>query len=132
MRPNLTFLSVAFLCLTVLAGCDRQVSFSKDIQPMLKANCAACHSGFAEGEAATGLNVTDYESLMQGTRMGAVVVPGSAASSSLYLVVAGKTAPEIQMPPHHEDAFAKGRGAPLTDKQVALLKDWIDQGAANN
>ncbi len=132
MRLNISFLSASLLCLAAVSGCERQVSFSEDIQPMLKASCAGCHSGFSEGEAATGLNVTNYADLMQGTRLGPVVVPGSAASSTLYLVIAGETAPEIQMPPHHEASLAEGRGAPLTDKQIELVKTWIDQGAPDN
>lgn len=127
-----TALVVACLGLAFLSGCERQVSFSEDVQPVLAAHCAGCHSGYAEGEASTGLNVTDYASLMHGTRLGQVVEPGSATSSTLYLVISGETSPEIQMPPHHEEALADGRGAPLDRDQVRLIKDWIDQGAKNN
>ena len=127
-----TALVAACLGLAFLSGCERQVSFSGDVQPVLAAHCAGCHSGYAEGEASTGLNVTDYASLMHGTRLGQVVEPGSAASSTLYLVISGETSPEIQMPPHHEEALADGRGAPLDRDQVRLIKDWIDQGAKNN
>ena len=133
--PGITPLAIAALAtlsLALLSGCERQVSFSADVQPVLAANCAGCHSGYAEGETSTGLNVTDYASLMHGTRLGEVVVPGSAASSTLYLVVSGESAPEIQMPPHHEESLAEGRGAPLEKDEVQLIKDWIDQGAKNN
>ncbi|MEJ2604242.1 MAG: hypothetical protein P8172_13315 [Gammaproteobacteria bacterium] len=125
--------TVAWLSLAVLlTGCERQVSFSADVQPILIAQCAECHSGDAEGENASGLDVSDYASLMHGTRLGRVVVPGSAASSTLYLVVSGESAPEIQMPPHHDEAWAEGRGRPLDKDEVDLIKDWIDQGARNN
>ncbi len=124
--------ALAAPALALLSGCERQVSFSAEVQPVLAANCAGCHSGYAEGETSTGLNVTDYASLMHGTRLGEVVVPGSAASSTLYLVVSGESAPEIQMPPHHEESLAEGRGAPLDKAEVRLIKDWIDQGAKNN
>lgn len=132
MRIRITPLAIACCGLALLSGCERQVSFSEDIQPVLAANCAGCHSGYAEGEAGTGLNVTDYASLMHGTRLGQVVVPGSAASSTLYLVISGESAPEIQMPPHHEQSLAEGRGAPLDEEEVQLIKDWIEQGAKNN
>ncbi|NBC23109.1 MAG: hypothetical protein GVY21_06505 [Gammaproteobacteria bacterium] len=133
MRTRI-FPVLAAVCLgpALLAGCERQVSFSADVQPVLAAHCAGCHSGYAEGEATTGLNVTDYASLMHGTRLGQVVEPGSAASSTLYLVISGEASPEIQMPPHHEEAMAEGRGAPLDRDEVRLIKDWIDQGAKNN
>lgn len=129
---RLAIATLAILGLTFLSGCERQVSFSEDVRPVLAANCAGCHSGYAEGETSTGLNVTDYASLMHGTRLGEVVVPGSAASSTLYLVVSGESAPEIQMPPHHEESLAQGRGAPLDRAEVQLIRDWIDQGAKNN
>lgn len=133
MRTRIVpILAVACLGPTLLAGCERRVSFSADVQPVLAAHCAGCHSGYAEGEATTGLNVTDYASLMHGTRLDQVVEPGSAASSTLYLVVSGEASPEIQMPPHHEEAMAEGRGAPLDRDEVRLIKDWIDQGAKNN
>lgn len=128
----LAIVALATLGLTSLSGCERQVSFSEDVQPVLAANCAGCHSGYAEGETSTGLNVTDYASLMHGTRLGEVVVPGSAASSTLYLVVSGESAPEIQMPPHHEESLAEGRGAALDKDEVQLIKDWIEQGAKKN
>ena len=76
--------------------------------------------------------MADYDGIMKGTKFGPVVVPGSSISSSLYLLVAGKTSPEIQMPPQHEGAWAKGRGTPLTDKQIEIIAAWIDQGAKDN
>ena len=113
-------------------GCERQVSFSGDIQPILADSCIACHDQAAEGEAVSGLSLKSYEDLMHGTQYGQVVVPGSAMSSALYLTVAQKTAPEIHMPPHHEDKWAEGEGVPLTEKQVETIRLWIDQGAPDN
>lgn len=121
-----------------LAACTSEpeppapVSFSADVKPILEAKCAGCHEIAAEGVAASGLNLADYEGVMAGTKFGAVVVPGSAESSSLYLVVARKTDPEIHMPPHHRDALAEGRGQSLTDAEIEMLKTWIDQGALDN
>jgi hypothetical protein len=69
---------------------------------------------------------------MKGTDLGQVVVPGSSMSSTLYLVAARKTAPEIQMPPQHPEALAEGRGVPLTESEIAIIGSWIDQGAKNN
>ena len=60
------------------------------------------------------------------------VVPGSRLSSTLYLVVAGKTAPEIRMPPHHDESWAEGRGAALSARQIEMIGAWIDQGAKDN
>lgn len=115
------------------ASCDRgEVSFSADVQPILENHCAECHDGTEEGATVSGFSVRDYEEIMRGTRFGAMVIPGSSISSTLYLVVAQKTAPEIQMPPHHPESLAEGRGQPLSDEDVTTIATWIDQGALNN
>ena len=53
-------------------------------------------------------------------------------SSSVYLVVAGKTAPEIRMPPHNDEAFAQGRGVMLSAGEIEKIGQWIDEGAKDN
>jgi cytochrome c len=116
----------------VLAGCERDISYAGDVQPLLLEYCAECHDDTGEGVAASGFSVSSYDSVMKGTKFGAVVIPGSSISSSLYHLVAQKTAPEIQMPPHHKQSLSAGRGAPLEEEQVEIIRAWIDQGAKNN
>lgn len=128
---NLLKVGVCALCVG-LFGCERQVSFADDVQPILAVSCIACHDKSAEGYATSGFSLGDYQGVMKGTNFGPVVVAGSSFSSSLYLVIAHKTEPEIHMPPHHEDAWAEGRGTPLTEEQIETIKLWIDQGAKNN
>ena len=115
-----------------LAGCERQVSFAADVKPILDNYCIQCHSGSGEGETASGFAVDDYDSLMQGTKFGPVVVPGSKMSSSLYLVVTEKVDPKIHMPPHHDESLAEGRGFALSRTNIETIGTWIDQGARNN
>ncbi len=115
-----------------LAGCEQQVSYTEDVQPILFASCLSCHDKDSEGYLNSGFSLDSYEAVMKGTKFGAVVVPGSSESSSLYLVIAHKTAPEIHMPPHTDDALAEGRGISLTPDQIETLKLWIDQGAQDN
>ena len=119
-------------CGLLLTGCDNQVSYTEDVQPILFASCLSCHDQDSEGYLNSGFSLDSYESVMSGTKFGAVVVPGSAESSSLYLVVAHKTASEIHMPPHTDDALAEGRGVSLTEEQIETIKLWIEQGALNN
>jgi len=128
-------LSVAALVLvgTQMSACGRgEVSFSADVMPILEVACLECHTSSGEGGAASGYTVDDYDSVMKGTEFGPVIVPGSSMSSNLYLVIAGKTAPEIRMPPHHEESWAEGRGTALGGEQIELIARWIDQGALNN
>jgi hypothetical protein len=60
---------------------------------------------------------------MKGTKLGPVIVPGSAESSTLYRLVAGKADPKINMP--------HGK-APLTPGEIETIRLWIDQGAMDN
>ena len=117
----------------LMSGCGQgEVSFADDIQPIIAKSCISCHSGAGEGAAASEYLMVDYDSVLKGTKFGPVVVPGSRMSSSLYLVVAGKTSPEIRMPPHNDESFAEGRGVMLSANTVETIGLWIDQGAKNN
>ncbi|MDH3621208.1 MAG: hypothetical protein OER91_09965 [Gammaproteobacteria bacterium] len=143
MNAKLLFSVVLFALGLQISGCDRnKISFSADIQPILKASCLNCHNSasdedadedaMGEGAYASGFSVANYDDVMKGTSLGPVVVPGSSMSSALYLVVAGKTDPAIRMPPHHDESWAEGRGTPLSANQIEMIAAWIDQGAKNN
>jgi len=133
MHAKLLFSVVVFALSTSITACGRsEVSFSADVLPILQASCLECHNSIGEGVAASDYSVVDYASVMKGTGFGPVVVPGSSISSSLYLVIAGKTSPEIRMPPHHSESFAEGRGESLGVEQIEIIADWIDQGAKDN
>ena len=128
-RHALLLLSPSLL----VAACGQgQVSYSDDVQPIFDRYCISCHSGSGEGAERSEYLLTDYDKVMQGTKFGQVVVPGSRLSSSLYLVVAGKTAPEIRMPPHNDESLAAGRGVMLSAEAIETIGLWIDQGANNN
>ncbi len=71
----------------------------------------------------SGFQVDSYRHVMQGTKYGPVIVPGSSNSSTLYRLIAGKANPEIRMPYHRD---------PLPEETVELIATWIDQGAKNN
>lgn len=133
MHAKLLF-SVAVVALTMqFAACGRsEISFSADVLPILQTSCLECHNSTGEGAAASNFSVVDYASVMKGTTFGPVVVPGSSISSTLYRVVAGKTDPEIRMPPHHTESLAEGRGEALAVEQIQIIADWIDQGAKDN
>ena len=124
----LSLVSVGFL----MTGCEQSVSYTEDIQPILFASCLSCHDQNSEGYLTSGFSLDSYDAVMKGTKFGAVVIAGSPESSSLYLVVAHKTASEIHMPPHTDDALAEGRGVSLTEEQIESIRLWIEQGAQNN
>ncbi len=92
-----------------------EVSFSRDVLPVLQSRCINCHGGQRTSE---GLDLKTYEALMAGSQNGSVVTPGDAASSSFVTLSA-----EGKMPK---------RGPKLTPAEVQLLTDWVNAGAPNN
>jgi hypothetical protein len=99
-----------------------QISYRTQVEPILQEHCKECHSRNGEGYKKSGFSVDNYEDVMKGTKFGAVVVPGSAITSTLYLLVAGKADPSIRMP--HDKK-------PLSEYDTKLIKTWIDEGAKN-
>ena len=132
MNTRHSLIGLLFVAFVFGAGCTRQVSFVQDVSPILNAKCLSCHDTTGEGSTKSGFSVMTYDKLMAGTKLGKVIDPGNAVSSTLYLVIAHKTSPEIQMPPHHLESLAKGKSVPLTQGEIDTIKLWIDQGAKNN
>lgn len=90
------------------------VDYQRDVHPVLAARCFACHGG---DKRSGGLSLRDYQSVLDGGRSGAVVVPGGASESMLVSRITGEIKPS--MPP----------GAPLKASEINILRSWIDQGA---
>jgi hypothetical protein len=109
-----------------LGGCSRaepQLSFARDVQPVLTSRCGACHVPGQAGFEASGLSIESYDSLMKGTKFGAVVIPGDPLSSTLTMLVEGRADPSIRMP-------HGGEALPAAEQKT--LHDWVAQGAKNN
>jgi hypothetical protein len=112
---------------TFLAGCVSQphISFKRDVYPILKNNCLACHTPpQGKGYLKTGLNMHSYETLMQGTRYGPVIQPGDSRHSIFDMLVEGRADASMRMP--------HGRDEPLTQGEIEALQLWVEQGARNN
>ena len=105
------------------SGCSQQVSFADDIYPVLEANCLECHRKGQKGHQESGLSLETYAELMTGTKFGPVVKPCDSLSSTLLRLIDHKADPAINMP-HDKNKIA--------EKDIALIKTWIDQGAKNN
>jgi len=105
--------------LLALAGATAaEVDFKRDIQSLFADKCYSCHG--AEKQKG-GLRLDRKNHALQGGDSGKVIVPGKAGDSLLIRNVSGAD-PDNVMPP-------KGKGEPVTEKQLALLRAWIDAGA---
>lgn len=94
-------------------GASEPVTFEKHIRPILKAQCFHCHG--EEGEMKGGLDVRLARFILKGGDEGPAIVPGKAAESHLLKMV-------------QEGEMPKGK-AKLKDKEIALIEQWIAQGA---
>jgi mono/diheme cytochrome c family protein len=109
---------------TLVVACGlRNVSYAKEVQPILTKNCSECHSPGQQGFTASGLNTTSYAALMKGGRYGPLVKPGDAFTSALNMLVEGRVDKSIRMP-HGRDK--------LSNEDIAVLKAWVNEGAKNN
>ena len=91
------------------------VSFANDIEPILDRSCRSCHGDTAPMGR---LDLSSRESLLRGGARGSDLVPGNAEESRLYRRVAG-----LEKPP------MPAKGSPLTAVEIAVVKQWIDEGA---
>jgi ankyrin repeat protein len=101
----------------------KTVDFARAIKPLLERSCVACHSG----DRPRGLlRLDSRDAVLKGGASGAAaVVPGHSAQSPLIEYVSGQ-GPESEMPPR----ATRERFPALTTDEVALIRAWIDQGAA--
>ena len=121
---NIVLRGLCLMSLVTLAGCgQKEVSYKAEVQPILQQYCLECHGEQGEGYQKSGLLMTSYESLMKGTKFGAIVKPGDSLTSAMIMLVEGRAAPAIRMP-HHK--------SPLPKEKVESLKRWVEQGAKNN
>jgi Planctomycete cytochrome C len=103
---------------------QKDVSYKNDIRPILNDYCLSCHQPGGKGYEKSGLDMRTYQSLMKGTKYGAVIKPGDSFASTLIMLVEGRADPSIKMP--------FGINGNLSKEKIHLLKKWIDQGAMDN
>jgi hypothetical protein len=103
-----------------LAADAKQIQFNRDIRPILSDKCYTCH-GPDEQKRLVGLRLDTKEGLLSNRGKHSIVVPGDPAKSKLLERVAHPKR-ALAMPP-------PGSGDLLTTEQVALLTEWIRQGA---
>jgi hypothetical protein len=98
-----------------------EISFNRDIRPILAENCFSCHGPDPGGRKA-GLRLDTEAGLFEKRKDDpAPVVRGNAAESELYKRLLSKDKDEVMPPPEsHKE---------LKPEEVALLKRWIDGGA---
>ena len=119
--------SAAFLTCLSLAGCsiEPRISYQRDVHPIFEDKCIDCHTPpYGEGYRKTGLNMESYETLVQGSMYGPVIMPGNSRNSALNMLVESRAGDLSR-------ALEK-KHKPMTDREIEVLRLWVEQGALQN
>jgi WD40 repeat protein len=116
MTPRI--FSLLALAVSPLSAAD--LDFYKDVYPFLKTNCISCHN---KTTTKADLNMETPELMIKGGEAGTALVPGKSAES--LVVAASLHTQDMEMPPPNNKSGAVN----LTPAEIAILKQWIDQGA---
>jgi ankyrin repeat protein len=110
-------LVVAFVGLSPLLAAAQtggRVDFRRDVQPILREHCIGCHGPVQQ---LNGFRLDRRSAALRGGTF-PVLIPGSSATSRMYLKLLGPRFGQ-QMPP----------AGPLAPEQIDTIKRWIDEGA---
>jgi len=119
-------LLLSLLCSLYLLGCaaTREISYQDDVRPVLVDKCVRCHTPpHGEGYRMTGLDMTSYDTLMEGSIYGPVIVPGNSATSPFNMLVEGRAG--------NLSRILSSQHKAITDHDIRLLQLWVEQGARN-
>jgi hypothetical protein len=117
------------------------VTYAKDIRPILEANCFVCHG---ERNQKRRLRLDSREAVLKGCEDGPVIYPGKSDKGDLVLEICGLGDHDMPPYPARPPLFSRERrtnapptvgpdGAPppqpLTAEQIGLIRAWVAQGA---
>ena len=101
----------------------KPLSYFKKVRPILQANCQGCHQ---PAKAKGGYVMTDFASLLKGgesAEKGETAIVPKDPDKSLVVKQITPANGEAEMPP---------KKAPLADKDLAIIRRWIAEGAIDD
>lgn len=98
-------------------------SFADDVFPIFKGRCISCHQPGGAGYEKSGLDLSTYEGVMKGTKIGKMVIPGDPDTSNLMWLLDWRASAELRMPHGKKKLSTCDRDA---------IRHWIGEGAKNN
>jgi mono/diheme cytochrome c family protein len=109
-------LTVIAASTSLAAAGSTAVDYMGQVKPLLTRHCVACHGAV---KPRGGLRLDTAAAALKGGKNGPAVIAGRAAESPMIAAVRGE-GPGERMPL---------KRPPLSDSDINLLRDWIDQGA---
>ncbi|WP_397571177.1 PSD1 and planctomycete cytochrome C domain-containing protein [Schlesneria sp. T3-172] len=113
-----TGLAVSVRPVAPLFAAEPEVSYSRDVRPILADKCFHCHGPDGSTRKAD-LRLDTADGMFHGKST--VVVPGKVDESSLVQRILSKDESEMMPPPESTKT--------LSDAQKEILRRWVDQGA---
>ena len=108
---------LTLLLLGVVAVRAETVSFTRDVAPIFRKRCNACHK---PGKEKGGLDLTTHSAILRGGKHGAIFTAGKPDAAKLMEAISG---PNPEMPKDDD---------PLGAAQVSLIRRWIEEGAKDD
>ncbi len=113
-----TILALALTTAAASAADAGKADFATQVKPILEAACIHCHS---EKNSKGDLIMETKEAMIKGGEDGTALVPGDPAKSPIYSLCLLAEDDDDVMPPKKEGVLDK--------TQIAIIGDWIKQGA---
>lgn len=107
--------------IAVFATCgvvSAEVSFERDVKPILQKHCAGCHQPSSK---ASGLDLTTYDAFRAGGKRGAAFNVSAPADSVVVKYMTGEMKPSMPL-----------GGALLPTAEVDRIRLWIKEGAKDD
>jgi WD40 repeat protein/mono/diheme cytochrome c family protein len=114
---TLLLLGIALLGASAAHAAEAQVSFHRQVWPIIQARCAGCHQPAAPGGK---LILTGYAGLLKGGEHGPTLLKKQPDASPLMEYLTGK-----------RELMPKG-GPALASAEIEIFRKWIAQGAADD
>ncbi len=105
--------------LLTLPVLGQAIRFNRDIRPIFTKHCTSCHGGVKE--AGNVSLIYRERALGEGKSGARAIVPGKPEESELVRRIVSKDPDEVMPKPKH--------GPPLVERDVALIRQWIQEGA---
>jgi len=121
MKRLLLFLSTLAGATLHAAQPQPQISFNRDVRPILSENCFACH-GFDPKHRQADLRLDTFAGATEDHDGIRGIVPGDLTQSAAWQRIISTDPDEVMPPP-------KSHKPPLSPAQRSILKTWIEQGA---
>jgi hypothetical protein len=119
----------------ILLGADGEQSgkqarsFGRDVFPIIQKYCLPCHA--EESFNKSELSLDNLELLMKGGKHGSPIVPGKPGESLLLKKLADPPPFGDRMPPPRRQRAGQPPKR-LTEEEIRIITEWIEQGASKN